>query len=557
MGLTHLSVKDFVIVDALELEFERGMTVFSGETGAGKSIMIDALGLVLGERAQGSIVRKGADKTTISAIFDLHDQEDAKKLLAEQDIDIEDGECILRRQINQDGRSRAFINGVTVPLQTLKQLSEFLVDIHGQHAHQSLLKKEIQRDMLDEFAAHETLTDAVISAAEKLKKIDHDLAELSGDPSQHEAQKDLLRYQIGELEDTVVSENDLNETLERHTRLANITKIAEACQRAEQLFDDSGADISAHLQHAEQDLISISQYEPQATSIAQCLNEASVLLDEAQSQLHHLTGNLDFDQKEFDQIESRLGKLHDLARKHQTKIEQLPTSLLQLQEQLEKLENSETRLKALLADQKNALTAYQKVADKLSQSRKKAAKKLSDKITAEMQLLSMKGGRFEAQVSQIADHSPSKHGQDRIEFLVAANPGQDLHPLNKAASGGELSRISLAIQVVTSQGKGVPTLVFDEVDVGIGGGTAEIVGQKMRQLGENRQVLCVTHLAQVASLGHHHMQVSKDSKKDETRTQIKQLDENGRIEEIARMLGGLKITDQTLAHAKEMLSLNG
>ncbi len=555
MGLIHLSVQNFVIVDKLELEFSNGMTVFSGETGAGKSIMIDALGLVLGERAQGSIVRKGAEKTTIGAIFDIRNIPEAQRLLTDQDIDIEDGECILRRQITQDGRSRAYINGITVPLQTLKELSEFLVDIHGQHAHQSLLKKDIQRDMLDDFADHEKLLNAVSQSADRYKKTTQALAELSGDPSQRDAQKDLLRYQISELETSVVSEADLTETLERHARLANMTKIAEACQRAEQLFDDQGADISAHLQHAEQDLLAISSFEPQAASIAQILNEASVLLDEAQSQLHQLTGNLEFDQAELDQIESRLGKLHDLARKHQTKIEALPTSLINLQDQLDQLENNEARVKQLLSEQTDSLEKYLSAAEKLSKSRQKAAKKLSDQITAEMQLLSMAGGRFEAQINIPEDQTPSKHGQDRVEFLVAANPGQDLHPLNKAASGGELSRISLAIQVITSQGKGVPTLIFDEVDVGIGGGTAEIVGQKMRALGENRQVLCVTHLAQVASLGHHHMQVRKESEKDETRTQIKQLDQNGRVEEIARMLGGLKITDQTRAHAKEMLRI--
>ena len=552
MGLRHLSVKNFAIVDELEIEFNNGMTVFSGETGAGKSIMIDALGLVLGDRAQSGVVRKGADKTSIAAIFDISDLPEAQALLEDQDIDFDDGECLLRRQISSEGKSRGYINGVSVPAQTLKTLSEHLIDIHGQHAHQSLLRKDIQREMLDEFAGHEKLVDAVINAAEKWKTITHDLEALSGDPAERDSQKDLLRYQINELETSIVNPEDLIASLDQHKRMANVTLIAEACKTAEALFEDQESQAS-RLQTAITALEQVSNFDPKIASIIEVMNEASIQLDEAEAQLRHLTETLDFDQNEFDSIESRLGSLNDLARKHQTQIEALPETFEQLKTQLNDLENSDQRFKELQADQQNALSHYQKVAEKLSKSRKTQAKKLSDQITKEMQILGMAGGKFEVRLTEKNEEKPSTTGLDQIEFIVSANPGQDLQPLNKVASGGELSRISLAIQVITAQGKGVPTMVFDEVDVGIGGGIAEIVGQKMRELGKQKQVLCVTHLPQVASLGHHHLLVKKDSDKDNTWTQITPLDQKERVGEIARMLGGLKITDQTLAHAEEML----
>ena len=556
MGLRHLSVKNFAIVDALELDFSDGMTVFTGETGAGKSIMIDALGLVLGDRAQATVVRKGAEKATISAVFDISRLPEAQALLDEQDIEYEDGECLLRRQINNDGRSRAFINGVAVPSQTLRALSDYLIDIHGQHAHQSLLRRDVQRMMLDEFAGHDDLTAAVQSAADQWKRTSTDLAALSSDPEQREAQKDLLRYQIEELETAIVSPEDMVQALEQHKRLANITRIAEACQKAAGLFDEQGAHTSAQLQQTLNALQNVVEYEPKIASITNILTEAGILLDEAETQLRHVAESLDFDQQEFDIIERRLGELHDLARKHHTQIEDLPDILNTLRIQLEQLENNDHHYQSLLAANQSAMQAYQQSAQALSASRHQYASQLSHRITQEMQLLGMAGGRFDVLVTDKQEVTPSASGADRIEFMVSANPGQDLLALNKVASGGELSRISLAIQVITSQGKGVPTLVFDEVDVGIGGGIAEIVGHKMRELGSVRQVLCVTHLAQVASLGHHHLLVSKESTVDKTWTHISSLNQDQRINEIARMLGGIKITDQTLAHAREMLAVD-
>jgi len=553
MGLRHLSVKNYTIVDELELEFNDGMTVFSGETGAGKSIMIDALGLVLGDRAQSGVVRKGADKTSISAIFDVSDLPVAQAFLKDQDIDFEEGECLLRRQISNEGKSRGYINGVAVPSQTLKTLSEHLIDIHGQHAHQSLLRKDTQREMLDEFAGHEKLVETVINKAENWKTITRDLEALRGDPAEHDGQKDLLRYQINELEVSIVNPEDLIASLEQHKRLANMTLIAEACQTAEALFQDQESQAS-RLQTAINALEQVRDFDPKIASIIEVMTEASIQLDEAETQLRHLTETLDFDQNEFDSIESRLGSLHDLARKHQTQIEALPDTFEQLKKLLNDLENSDQRFKELQDEQQQALNQYQQAAEKLSKSRTTQAKKLSDQVTKEMQILGMAGGKFEVRLTNKDKENPTPTGFDQIEFIVSANPGQDLQPLNKVASGGELSRISLAIQVITAQGKGVPTMVFDEVDVGIGGGIAEIVGQKMRKLGKQKQVLCVTHLPQVASLGHHHLLVKKDSDKDNTWTQITPLGQKERVGEIARMLGGLKITDQTLAHAEEMLA---
>ncbi len=556
MGLRQLSVKNFAIVDELELEFNDGMTVFSGETGAGKSIMIDALGLVLGDRAQSGVVRNGADKTSISAIFDISKLPAAQALLDEQDIDHEDDDCLLRRQISKDGRSRAYINGVSVPVQTLKSLSEHLIDIHGQHAHQSLLRKDTQREMLDEFAGHDTLTKAVRKTAEQWKNITTELEALSDDPSEREAQKDLLRYQIQELETSIVNSDDLLATLEKHKRLANMTQIAEACQTATALFDEENsqaANIATSLGSAISALDAVSDFDPKIASILEVLNEVNIQLEESETQLRDLIGSLDFDKNEFDSIESRLGTLHDLARKHQTKIETLPETFEKLTTQLSDLENSDQRFQELQSEQIQALEKYKKTAQKLSESRNKFAKKLSDVISKEMQILGMAGGRFEASLINKDDEKPTLFGIDQIEFLVSANPGQEPQALSKVASGGELSRISLAIQVITAQGKGVPTMVFDEVDVGIGGGIAEIVGKKMRGLGEQKQVLCVTHLPQVASQGHNHMLVKKDSDKDNTWTQITPLEPEQRIDEIARMLGGLTITEQTLKHAEEML----
>ncbi|MFK8068816.1 MAG: DNA repair protein RecN [Gammaproteobacteria bacterium] len=553
MGLKHLSVKNYAIVDQLDLEFSNGMTVFTGETGAGKSIMIDALGLVLGDRAQSGVVRTGADKTSISAIFDISALPKAKILLEDQDIDIEEGECLLRRQISSDGRSRAYINGVAVPVQTLKTLSEFLIDIHGQHAHQSLTRKDNQREMLDEFAGHDALIEAVQKSAENWKTITKDLESLSGDPKERDSQKDLLRYQIDELQTIIVDPEALIATLDHHKKLANQTRISDACQTAENIFHDQESQ-SSRLQKAIVALQEVSQFEPKVESIIETMNEASIQLDEAETQLRHLIRSLDFDQNEFDQIELRLSSLQDLARKHQTQIEDLPATFSTLKNQLNGLENSEQRFKQLLADQNQAFSDYQQAAEKLSKSRKNQAKKLSDQISKEMQLLGMAGGKFEVHLENKNEENLSSTGIDQIEFMVSANPGQAIQSLSKVASGGELSRISLAIQVITAQGKGVPTLVFDEVDVGIGGGIAEIVGKKMRALGEKRQILCVTHLPQVASLGHHHFQVKKDSDQNNTWTEIIPLDQKQRVNEIARMLGGLKITDQTLAHAEEMLT---
>ncbi len=555
MGLKHLSVKNYAIVDQLDLEFSNGMTVFTGETGAGKSIMIDALGLVLGDRAQSGVVRSGADKTSISAIFDITDLPKAQTLLEEQDIDCDEGECLLRRQISSDGRSRGYINGVAVPGQTLKALSEHLIDIHGQHAHQSLIRKENQREMLDEFAGHDTLIKAVQKSAEDWKTITLDLENLSGDPTARNSQKDLLRYQLEELQTTIVDPEDLIATLEKHKRLANQTKISDACQAAESFFEDQESQ-SSRLQKAIVALQQVSQFEPKTASIIETMDEASIQLDEAETQLRHLIESLDFDQNEFNQIESHLSSLQDLARKHQTQIEDLPETFEKLKTQLNDLENSEQRFKELHDEQKQALSSYQQAAVALSKSRKEHAQKLSDQISNELQLLGMDGGKFEVRLNIKSEEKPSFTGIDNIEFLVSANPGQALQPLSKVASGGELSRISLAIQVITAQGKGVHTLVFDEVDVGIGGGIAEIVGKKMRGLGKNRQILCVTHLPQVASLGHHHFQVKKDSDQNNTWTHILPLDQKQRVKEIARMLGGLKITDQTIEHAKEMLAIH-
>ncbi len=551
--LKHLHIRDFAVIEELDIPFNHGMTVFTGETGAGKSIMVGALGLVLGDRADSGIVRAGCERTEITAIFDIENEDDIQSTLAEQEIDCED-ELILRRVINTDGRSRAYVNGSSVPAQLLRTLGECMVDIHGQHAHQSLLKTDVQRNLLDEFGEHPQQLNEVKDAWKLWHATELELQALSGDNRDHDAQIALLKYQIQELEILNSGEASFSEVEEEYGRLANANRLLEVCQETlQQLTDDERSTQSAlsYNVHALEDM---QKYDPSLSSVIELLNGAMIQIGEAGDELRHYLDKLDLDPERLKTVEEKLGAMHDMARKHKIRPEALADHLLALQDELHQLENSEARHKELLSMQASSIEQYKKSAATLSQCRQQAGKILSKDISKKLNELGMPGGKFSINISAIEKDTPLQNGMDKIEYLVSLNPGQPLQALSKVASGGELSRISLAIQVTGSKDKGIPTLIFDEVDSGIGGGVAEIVGKLLHSLADKRQVFCVTHLPQVASQGDQHMQVAKATHAGTTLTRVSELNDKDRIDEIARMLGGVKITEQTLAHAKEMLN---
>jgi DNA repair protein RecN (Recombination protein N) len=550
--LKHLHIRDFAVIEELDIPFSAGMTVFTGETGAGKSIMVGALGLVLGDRSDSSIVRAGCERTEITAIFNIENESDIQSVLAEQEIDCEN-ELILRRVINRDGRSRAYANGSSVPAQLLRSLGESMVDIHGQHAHQSLLKTDVQRNLLDEFGNHPQELNEVKDAWKFWNATKTELQALSGDNQDHDAQIALLQYQIQELEVLNPGESKFSDIEKEYRLLANANHIREVCQQTLQDLSENEHSIQNKINHHLNELQNVQQFDSSLANVIELLSGAAIQIGEANDELRHHLDNLELDPERLKAVESQLGTFHDMARKHKIQPEVLADHLLTLQDELHELENSEARFKELIALQQSSIENYIKAASKLRHCRQQAAKKLSHDISNKLNDLGMPGGRFSIEVNEIGKNTPLQSGMDKIDYLVSLNPGQPLQSLNKVASGGELSRISLGIQVTGSKDKGIPTLIFDEVDSGIGGGVAEIVGKLLHSLSDKRQVFCVTHLAQVASQGDHHLQVAKETHAGTTLTRVSELKDEERIDEIARMLGGLKITEQTLAHAKEML----
>lgn len=549
--LYALSIKDFVLVDQLELEFRDGLTILTGETGAGKSILVDALGLVIGDRADSGLVRKGRDQTEISAAFDPTDA--ALAWLREHDFG--DEECVIRRVISASGRSRGYINGRMATVQALRDLGETLVDIHSQHAHQSLLKPDIQRQLLDGMQAEENPTAPVRAAYQQWKELHQALHGMGGDAAERLAQINLLRYQVQELEALNPNPDDLTALEDEHRRLAHATQLLETGQRALGMLDgDEGFSALTGLNGAGRELDGVLNHDPKLQPIRELMETAAIQTREAADELRRYLDGLEIDPGRLQEVETRIGELQDAARKHQMKIDELPRLLERLRDQLQGLESFEERAATLETDLMNALHAYREAAAKLSAQRAAIAEDLAARVTANMQQLGMPKGRFFIAVTPHPDASPTPVGTDHIEFQVAANPGQDPGPLHKVASGGELSRISLSVQVITAQQSGVDSLVFDEVDVGVGGGVAEIVGQKLASLGESRQVLCITHLPQVAACGHQHLKVHKTVRDDTTHSELTWLDHDQRVEEVARMLGGLDITATTRDHAREMLA---
>jgi DNA repair protein RecN (Recombination protein N) len=552
--LAHLSIRDLAVVRSLDLEFERGLTVLTGETGAGKSILLTALGLALGERADSGFIRPGARRAEISLSFRLEDAVEACHWLEENELS-EDGECLVRRVISQDGRSRAFINGRPVTLQALQELGASLVEIHGQHAHVHLLKAAEQRRLLDEAAGNESLLIQIDSLYERWRSTRGELERLTNTAKDQAAREELLRYQIDELDQYEIRELDYPTLVEEHTLLANVGKILTTGQaQLELLYEDESQSVNARLAQAIHALSDLSRLAPEMEETIALLNEAQVQIKEGALLLRRQLERIEADPGRLDWLEQRLGDIHRLARKHQVQPEELPELFESLRSELGGIARESERIEALQSDLRLVLADYEKVAGVLSQRRHAAASKLQSRISEIIQELGMPQGQFLVEVRTENTKEPTPFGMDQIEFRVSANPGLPPRPLAKVASGGELSRISLAIQVAATDSKSVPSLIFDEVDTGIGGRVAEIVGQKLRVLGQERQVFCVTHLPQVAAQGHCHLLVEKASTGGVTQSMVRKLSREERKQEIARMLGGVRVTQQTLAHAEEMLN---
>ncbi len=552
--LSRIEIRNFAIIQSLDLDWSKGMTVITGETGAGKSIVIDALGLTLGERSDHNVIYPKANQAEVTAIFELHSNSAAQDWLNEQDLN-EESTCILRRVIVKEGRSKCFINGRSVTQSQLKELGSLLVDIHGQHAHQTLLRSKEQLNLVDRYANHQPLLDQVKQASQTIKQLELRKQKLQEAKVARDAKRDLLTYQVNELAEANPEESFLNELEEKHRQAATVQERLEIAQQSLLwLDDDDGNSILSNLARIVEQTDKLQSLDKQANSLYETLVQAESLLQDAKGDLNHYCDRLDGDPEALAELDSQLAQFHDLARKHHIRLEQLPAHFEALQQELMQINADDTELNNIEQEYQTAIANYQSKAIKLSKSRTSTAKKLQKLVTEQIQLLAMDGGKLEIQLKPI-ENTYSSHGAETAEFMVSANPGQPLQPLNKVASGGELSRISLAIAVITAQQQLVPSLIFDEVDVGIGGGTAEVVGRLLKQLGDNRQVICVTHQPQVASCGHHHLIASKTKLANATVTKMTLLNQEQRIEEIGRMLGGLVISEKTLSHAKEMLGV--
>lgn len=549
--LTRLTIRDLVIVRELELDFRSGMSALTGETGAGKSILIDALGLTLGDKASAGMIRQGRSRAEVTSEFDLNDCPEAIAWLRTRDLD-EEGQCLLRRVLVREGRSRAYINGTPAPQSALQELGALLLDIHGQHAHQSLLKPAAQRLLLDAYGGLQTQSEEVAADYRALQSAQQAHSELQQATQDRGNRLDYLAFQIAELEPLAEAAAELPTIEAEHARLAHADRLqTESAEMVTRLIEDD-PDLSSEVARMARQLGELARLDKDLQGAAELLDGAAIQLDEAGQTLRNYRDSLELDPYRLQQIDDELGRLHDQARKHRIEVSEIPQLLQQFQDEFQKLSEAEQDLDTLEQRVAVCADAYKASARQLSKARRSAAENLSATVTASMQELGMTGGRFE--VSCTSDPAQvARHGMDRVEFLVAANPGQETAPLSNAASGGELSRISLAIQVATADCGDIPTLIFDEVDVGIGGAVAEIVGRLLRRLGENRQVLCVTHLPQVAAQAHHHFQVHKRTDGESSETSILALEGEQRVEEVARMLGGVSITPQTLAHAREML----
>ena len=562
--LTNIQIDNFAIIDHLNVDFKQGMTVLTGETGAGKSIIVDALSLLLGVRADASVIRRDAKRADITASFDISKLPTVRHWLSEQELDDDEThQCMLRRVINREGRSKGFINGQPATLSMMKTLGEQLVDIHGQHAHQALLRPGMQNHLLDNFGHLEPQASVVKKSWYVWKDIESELVELQQSEQERHDRHELLDYQVSELDEFVVDAEEIASIDDDFNRLANTNQLLEETETQLLLLSQTDSVASTQNQLSALEIINqatvkiaeLSKIDSALIPINELLQSASIQIEEAISELRDYQEQVDQDPEKLQLLDQRLAELHQLARKHRVEPRYLPELHNKLNEELNALNNSSARFDDLEEAVAKKKDSFLKAANKLNLARHKAATELNKLIDKYLADLGMIGGKFVVDFEPLPEQRYNSEGTEKLKFLVTANPGQPLQPLSKVASGGELSRISLAIQVVTVTDSSIPCLIFDEVDVGIGGGTAEVVGNLLNEIAAQAQVICVTHQAQVASKGHQHYRVLKSSINDNTNTTIDEIKSDERKEEIARMIGGIKITDQTRKHAEEMLSL--
>ncbi len=547
--LQSLSIRDFVIVDQLDLDFSSGLTVLTGETGAGKSILIDALSLALGARAESGMIRQGCEKTEISVCFRVQAHDGILRWLEDNAIELDQGELIFRRVLYQDGRSRAFLNGQSVTLQQLKEIGEELVDIYSQNAHHSLLKLATQRDILDDYAGATELAKSTAQLYQAWHQLREQREKMEQSAEQYQHELALLRDQCRELKQLNFTVAEWESLQQEHYRLSNAAELMSGCELILDTLSESDVAAMRQLNLARQQLQKMREIDPAFNEAYDTLQSGVIQVEESGRLVKRYLQQADLDPEKLAEVDARLQAVHATARKYRVRPEGLPELLADSEQRMQELsayaDDGELKKREQAAEQ-----AYLAAAQQLSDLRQQAAPKLSQQITTHMQAMALAGGQFQVALNT---QTPAASGLEQVEFLVAGHAGAEPRALNKVASGGELSRISLAIRVATAAQTQVQTMIFDEVDVGIGGGVAEIVGKLLRQLSASRQALVITHLPQVAAQGQHHLKVSKHSTQGATLSQIQALSEAERVEELARMLGGVEITDTTRRHAQEML----
>lgn len=553
--LNHLSIKNFAIASEIEIDLNSGMTVLTGETGAGKSILLGALGLALGDRADSGMVRHGEKKAEICASFDVSEIPNAQAWLEEHDLDSDD-ECILRRVITAEGRSKAYINGQPSPLSDIKELGEQMIDVHSQHEHQSLLVKEKHRSLLDDYAGHETLANEVKDHYKAWQAKAKHFEMLTNNREETEARLQVLNFQVDELDSLALQDGEIEQLEQEQAKLGNAESLIQSAHEALTIASDDEGGAASLLQRAKHALSHLPSEDSTLSEALALFEEAAIQIDEASNTLRHYVESFEQDPARLEFIEERLSTAYQLARKHRCQPEELCEIHLKLSAELQALSGGDQDLESLEHEVLQLKNDFLKHAQTLRESRLEHARSLESAVAEQLKMMSMQNVSFVTQVEQTEERNANIYGIDDIEFLISTNPGQPPRSLGKIASGGELSRISLAIQVVLAQRSAVPSMVFDEVDVGIGGSTAEVVGRLLKELGKNGQVICITHQAQVASQGEHHLRISKSVIDGAMHSAVEPLNDNEREEEVARMLGGINITEQTKAHAREMLKLD-
>ncbi|WP_077928789.1 DNA repair protein RecN [Wohlfahrtiimonas populi] len=548
--LVELTIENLAIIENLSLEFDRGLSVISGETGAGKSITVDALSYILGGKVDHGLISHDKSQCNLVAHFDVSDIPKAKTWLQEQLIESEDGECIIRRVINKEGRSKNYINGQSMPLYALKSLGELLIDIHGQHAHQSLVKDGHQRELLDQYTETDPELTELQGLAREIRKRTEQLNQLKNQDDSMRERVDFLNFQLQEFKNVAPKQGEWESIVDQHNEASHAEEYQEGIQKClNYLNDDRG--VLTQLNRIGQQLSALAKLDEKFKSYADMINEADILCSEVANDLNRMD-SAEVDEKTLMRLESRMRELNDLARKHRVEPEELLTKQQDIETEIASQFLSDEAIEDLENELKEYQDQWQKVADKITKKREASIILLNEQITKAMQGLSMTGGAFDIRLNPEKGFGPN--GQENVEFHVRSNPGMPFYPLGKVASGGELARISLAISVILSMKSSLPTLIFDEVDTGVGGAVAEMIGKHLQELSDGRQVFCVTHLPQVASFGHHHFAVAKAKSENHTETQIKKLSPEERVQEIARMLGGVKLTEATFNHAREMLT---